>query len=164
WVVYDKNDTTKVRATTYPGHVFEFNKHYTYNLGDDTGRFKVCLYAYKYIPKGQLEWCQDKFCDYITNNFLTRIKIYNVFTPGRDGYNDVFKIDIEGEQKYELTIFNRWGTKVFYSTDKNNMWNGKDNNDGAECANGTYFYVFNYRLRGQNDATQHGTVTLIREQ
>lgn len=164
WVVYDKNDTTKVRATTYPGHVFEFNKHYTYNLGDDTGRFKVCLYAYKYIPKGQLEWCQDKYCDYITNNFLTRIKIYNVFTPGRDGYNDVFKIDIEGEQKYELTIFNRWGTKVFYSTDKNNMWNGKDNNDGAECANGTYFYVFNYRLRGQNDATQHGTVTLIREQ
>ena len=45
--------------------------------------------------------------------------------------NDVFKIVIDGELKYDLTIFNRWGTKVFISSDKNNMWNGKDYNTGV---------------------------------
>jgi gliding motility-associated-like protein len=91
------------------------------------------------------------------------LKIPNVFTPNGDGVNDVFKIDISGFKKYSLVIWNRWGNNVFESDNPDKMWNGKTNNDGGENPAGTYYYLFNYQLRGEQEQTIRGSITLIRE-
>lgn len=53
----------------------------------------------------------------------------NAITPSRgDGLNDYFCIPEAHQDNmamFEISIFNRWGEMVFYSTDKNFKWNGE---------------------------------------
>lgn len=59
----------------------------------------------------------------------------NVVTANGDNKNDVFKINgLDNFPNSVLTVFNRWGNKVYSSTNYKNDWK-PDNSDG------TYFYV-----------------------
>ena len=59
-------------------------------------------------------------------------------SPNDDGENDTF--DLTGMGVKEITIFNRYGTNVFYySGTYTNQWNGKSD-QGDELPDGTYFY------------------------
>ncbi|MES2560409.1 MAG: PKD domain-containing protein [Bacteroidota bacterium] len=134
----------------------------TFYYGTDTGMYTVCLMAFN------LEDCLDSICKDI-RIVNAHVIIPNVFTPdNNDAKNDAFDIDIAGFTQYEIKIYNRWGTEV-YSGDRDGIrndginWNGKDHNIGAECAAGTYYYVFTYKLiTEKNTKTVHGTITLIR--
>lgn len=121
----------------------------------------VCLMAFDELG------CMDSICKLIL--LRPSIKIPNVFTPGNgDEANDAFDIEIEGWEKYEAYIYNRWGTLVYEAhTDgiKNDgiNWDGTNKNAGNACPEGVYYLVFNYRLMNQpQDQTYHGTITLIR--
>lgn len=65
--------------------------------------------------------------------------IPNVFTPNKDGINDLLKINpcIPTEK---TIIFNRWGNKVFETTEVNHYWDGTNNSD-EECAVGYYYII-----------------------
>ncbi|RYD83451.1 MAG: PKD domain-containing protein [Sphingobacteriales bacterium] len=120
-----------------------------------SGIVNVCLTAYN--EKG----CFRKICKPL--EIITDVWIPNVFTPNQlDLDNEYFKIRIKGDQNYDLAIYNRWGEIVFTSKDKHRKWNGNLQNDGSPCPEGTYFYVFNYRLIGGKDKVATGTVTLLR--
>ncbi|HEY1045958.1 MAG TPA: PKD domain-containing protein [Bacteroidia bacterium] len=137
---------------------------------DSIGSYWICLEATNDIG------CKDTICKKIENNFRATILPPNVFSPnaGSDGFvgtdknglagNDVFNIYIEGEDKYELVIYDRWGVKVFESSDKNNDWNGKVNNTGAECPDGTYYYILKYRYKGldKDEPVLNGIVRIMR--
>ena len=74
-----------------------------------------------------------------------QVVLPNAITPSRsDGLNDEFYIP-ELQQRmmndFEISVFNRWGEQVFYSTDKNFRWNGEVN---GKTAIGS---VFNYIIR-----------------
>lgn len=135
-----------------------------HNYGRDTGWYNACLVAS--LPSG----CKDSVCKPIFNDYQNELKVYNVFTPGNpDGLNDVFEITLEGEDYYDLTIFNRWGEQVLATGDQNDpqtpiVWNGRINNTGDQCPSGTYFYVLKYSYRNKpgEHQVQEGTVTLIR--
>lgn len=137
---------------------------------DSVGEYWVCLEAINDIG------CRDTTCRKLVNRFEASIRPPNVFTPNKDsdGFagkdkeglegNNVFNIEIKGEDKYELVIYDRWGVKVFESKDKNIDWNGKINNTGAECPDGTYYYILNYRYKGKDkdEPKLNGTVQIIR--
>ena len=109
-------------------------------------------------------------CKIIDNDYTLKVEIPNVFTPGVvDQLNDEYDIDIVGEQKYKLDIFNRWGQLVYQSNNDSENgaginWNGKFNNTGPECPEGTYFYIFEYEVcYGKNKVNKvNGTIALIR--
>ena len=101
------------------------------------------------------------------------MSVVYVFTPNGDAFavdkdgnpgNNVFNIYIKGEEYYDLVIYDRWGVKVFESTDKNNDWNGKVNNSGADCPAGTYYYILKYRFKGndKDEKVLNGVVKIIR--
>lgn len=73
-----------------------------------------------------------------------QITIYNGFTPDGDGLNDTWIIEnIDNFDNNTVSIFNRWGNKVWSTTNYNNttnFWDGKNNN-GAALTSGTYFYI-----------------------
>lgn len=129
------------------------------DFGNDTGDFKICIWA---MTAG-LDNCYDSVCKMVNNNFQIEFDIPNVFTPNGDGQNDVFKIKIKGEEEFDLKVWNRWGGVVFSTTDANKMWNGKTNNTGEDNPEGTYYYVLKYKLRGQQEKTLRGSITLIRD-
>ncbi|TDB68888.1 T9SS type B sorting domain-containing protein [Arundinibacter roseus] len=65
----------------------------------------------------------------------------NVFTPNGDGRNDVFQpLNCPAfVESVEFRVFNRWGVKVFETTDLGINWNGKTNG-GQDLAAGQYYY------------------------
>lgn len=139
----------------------ESDRDWSFDFGSDTGDVVICLEAF--TPDPAKPACVDKVCDTISYRFVVEFEIYNVFTPNNDASNDKFDIKIKGETKYDLTIYNRWGTKVFESTDASYDWDGTNKNDGTACPQGTYFYVFKYELMNGEKKTLNGTVTLIRD-
>lgn len=140
----------------------ESDRDWSFDFGIDTGDVVICLQAFTPDPEKPI--CMDSVCQTISYRFVVDFEIYNVFTPTPvDGFNDFFDIKIKGETAYDLVIYNRWGTKVFESTDAKYDWNGTNMNDGSECPEGTYFYVFKYELLNGKKETVNGTVTLIRE-
>lgn len=91
---------------------------------------------------------------------LIRLLMPNSFTPNGDGLNDVFRIPPGVNLKLkEFSIYDRWGNKIFTTTDINKGWNGKLN--GMDISTGVFIYI----VRGSNDKDTvflKGTVTLIR--
>src|SRR6218665_3348957 len=61
--------------------------------------------------------CTDTECMVIDVDVFEFINIPNVFTPDGDGTNDFFFINNSGMKEFQLDIYNRWGTKVFSSSD-----------------------------------------------
>jgi gliding motility-associated-like protein len=67
----------------------------------------------------------------------------NVMTPNNDDVNDKFTI-VNLKPNSNLVIFNRWGRKVFGSSNYDNTW------DGEKLSGGVYYYML---------TTQKGEVT-----
>jgi len=67
--------------------------------------------------------------------------IPNIFTPyNRDGINDEFRIHAEEDAELlSISIFDRWGEKVFESTDPLFAWDGYYK--GRSLAQGVYTYI-----------------------
>lgn len=130
------------------------------NYFDRLGTWFVCLV----VENGG--GCTDTICKELTFNKL--VQIPNVFTPAKDGSgdgrNDFFDIPIIGHDSYDLVIRNRWGDIVFKSDDSEYDWNGKVNNTGADCPDGTYIYMFRYKFSGTDKVEDvSGIIQLIRE-
>lgn len=104
---------------------------HTYNTG---GNFPVILTA----TNG---FCQDTAVRYIKVEIFSKFIVPNVFTPNGDGKNDVFTFDALNMDDITLTIYDRWGLKMFEKTAKGNVvWDGK-NMSGNMVTDGTYFYI-----------------------
>lgn len=88
--------------------------------------------------------------------------IPNAFSPNGDNENDVFKAYINPVcvLEYKLVIYNRWGEKVFETTDIKEGWNGVVN--GAESNSAVYtFYCF-AKLSNGIEIKKEGNVSLVR--
>jgi gliding motility-associated-like protein len=60
---------------------------------------------------------------------------------------------------YSLEIFDRWGNKVFTTTDEMKGWDGTI--DGTKAAEGSYIYQLNYRSKQGEPVDLRGTLLLI---
>ena len=86
----------------------------------------------------------------------------NTFTPDGNGKNDIFKINVNiPVNEYNLKIYNRWGEKVFETSDYHAGWDGTYR--GAQQNSGVYVWIIGYRDLGDNQYKfANGNVTLIR--
>jgi gliding motility-associated-like protein len=88
--------------------------------------------------------------------FTPELFIPNVFTPNNDGIQDGFLTNYGGDEAFLLQIFDRWGTKYFQTTNKNEAWQGTNLN-GSKATDGVYFYTLRI-----GDRNYSGNVTLMR--
>lgn len=89
------------------------------------------------------------------------VYIPNAFTPNNDGRNDVFRIPgLHSQHLLNLTVYNRFGEKIFNTSDPSKGWNGMRN--GVLQQAGTYIYLIRYRDVGSGIHELKGTVVLIR--
>jgi gliding motility-associated-like protein len=86
--------------------------------------------------------------------------IPNAFTPNNDGTNDVFKIYGQDIKTVYLSIFDRFGEKLFDSNTQENGWNGIYKNKLVEA--GVYIYEANIEYLDTKKEILKGSVTLIR--
>ena len=89
----------------------------------------------------------------------TNILIPNAFTPNDDGVNDVFQaLGERSEVVSSLTIYARWGEKVYESSGKV-FWDGTI--DGKPAPSDVYVYIIEVSC-GTDQARKVGDVTLLR--
>ncbi|MBL4707821.1 MAG: gliding motility-associated C-terminal domain-containing protein [Flavobacteriales bacterium] len=87
--------------------------------------------------------------------------IPNIFTPNKDGKNDLFISTTNQKLKsINTTIYDRWGTPVFKSQHPLINWDGY--RDGRQASEGVYFWVIDYIDFNGNQLTETGRVTLLR--
>lgn len=72
------------------------------------------------------------------------IYVPNAFTPNADGLNDTFQPKGFGIVKYELSVFDRWGEKVFTTKVFNEGWDGTFQGRGNKIIEeGSYTWLIN---------------------
>jgi gliding motility-associated-like protein len=85
----------------------------------------------------------------------------NAFTPNTDGNNDVFKIFSNCINFREMYIYNRWGEKIWHTSDMNTGWDGTYK--GVLQNQGVFVYVIYYQtIFNRSNKMLKGSVTLIR--
>ena len=93
-------------------------------------------------------------------------RLPNVFTPNRDGKNDLLNpFPYRFVDKIDIIIFDRWGLPVFKTTNLDINWDGKDQDSKTDCTDGVYFYIcdiYEIFLEGVKKRTIRGTVQIIR--
>lgn len=90
--------------------------------------------------------------------------IPNAFTPNGDGDNDYFyprQLLSKGVASFTMSVFNRWGQKVFETSNPNGRgWDGKFNE--KEQPLGVYVYQIKVILKNGKAEEYSGNVTLIK--
>lgn len=105
--------------------------------------------------------CIDTITKVITVN--EGVIIPNVFTPDANGFNDVWYIPNSGVKEFTVTIYDRWGAKVWGTTADEIRWDGRTLS-GQMLSNGTYYYVLSFvfiRSSGEETKNLNGYVTLL---
>ncbi len=66
----------------------------------------------------------------------------NVFTPNGNGQNDLYHPfrPFRFVERVEFAVYNRWGNKVFETTDPEINWDGRDYKTGVLLSDGVYLY------------------------
>lgn len=98
----------------------------------------------------------------IVVNLESIFQVPNAFVPGNAQVNNgTFKIVRRGEvELLRFTIYNRWGNKVFETTDINQGWDGRFNGEAQPA--GVYVYIIEGRLNTGRVVSLKGNVTLLR--
>src|SRR5690606_16833893 len=85
------------------------------------------------------------------------LRIPNIFTPNGDGQNDRFEIEgIEGYDRVEIVVFNRWGNEIYRHNRYDNTWGG------ADIQEGTYYYILTLH-KGNTKQVEKGWVVLKKQ-
>jgi len=113
------------------------------------------------INSGSPNFCEDTFTFTIEIFDPSSVSIPNVFTPNGDGFNDVFKVKSRGLETEAMSIFNRWGKKLFEWNTPDGAWDGKIEKSKT-AADGVYFYIYIAKGFDKIEYNYTGTVTLIK--
>jgi gliding motility-associated-like protein len=86
----------------------------------------------------------------------------SAFTPNGDGRNDSFGPlgSLSSLSDYHISIYNRWGQRVFDSTDPFQKWDGRVK--GKLNDNNLFVWYAEYVLAGQGKLLRKGSIVLIK--
>ncbi|MBC8045578.1 MAG: gliding motility-associated C-terminal domain-containing protein [Fimbriimonadaceae bacterium] len=118
------------------------------------GNYTVCLTVVNEFG------CSDSACFPIEVFAYSLLDVPNAFSPNGDGYNDFYSPVLFSMVSFELSIYNRWGELVFYTTDPELEWDGTYN--GKEQEMDTYVYIVNGEGDDGKKYFDKGNITLVR--
>jgi gliding motility-associated-like protein len=75
---------------------------------------------------------------------ICQLKIPNVFTSGNDTINNVLEVTCTQTNSIQLSVYNRWGNKIFESSNYQNNW------DASTVDAGVYYYLIYYGTLNEN--------------
>jgi gliding motility-associated-like protein len=119
-----------------------------------TGTYNACLIV------SNIAGCADTLCRDVRAIVAALLDVPNAFTPlSNDNNNKVFVRGF-GITKIKFIIWNRWGQKVFETSDKNVGWDGRYK--GIIQPMDVYAYTLEAEFFDGTKATKTGDITLIR--
>jgi gliding motility-associated-like protein len=119
-----------------------------------TGTYKVCLQAKNNTS------CPASACKMVSADVQPLADLPTGFSPNGDGKNDILFVRGAAIQTMDVKIFNRWGQKVFETTDMNEGWDGNFN--GQPQPIDAYAFILNVTFIDGTTYEKKGNVTLLR--
>lgn len=148
-----------IANVTFLENTYEDN---VWGLASEGAKFYYQVVAIEGVgnPNG---FTDKSYSNIVQINKSSECYIPNAFVPNSDiEKNRIFKpvlsyVDVED---YYFVIYNRWGEKMFETTDIMEGWDGTVNGKYAEM--GVYVYMLTYRIDEKNVSTKRGHVNLLR--
>lgn len=157
-----KRETVQLTAK---GNFISYNWSPSYNINSTTSQTVILnpeISTTYFVEAATSEGCLAK--DTITilvKDCPQNFYIPSAFTPNNDGRNDLFKPIVTAPlEKYEFSIFNRWGQRIFYSTNILKGWDGKLS--GQQQDNAVFVWTCTYKFYDKPAEYKKGSFTLVR--
>ncbi|HRP89533.1 MAG TPA: choice-of-anchor L domain-containing protein [Edaphocola sp.] len=117
-----------------------------------------------YMVEGSDQYgCKDTAKIFIKVKYPPNPQMPTAFSPNGDGLNDDFKVvGVDYLKLLKFEVYDRWGRRVFHTTDPNKGWNGTDERNGKVCDMGTYMYIYVTEQANKELKTFKGDITLIK--
>lgn len=123
----------------------------------------VCpIYATQYCVEGtDANGCKNSDCVLVEVEIICgEVFVPSAFSPNDDGNNDLECLYSDCIDYFTFTIYNRWGEKVFQTSDMNICWDGTWK--GKPLNSAVFVYTLDgYLIDGQT-IEQKGNISLIR--
>ena len=135
-----------ITQTPAPGIVYSGiqNLPITINFEDASGNLSSCSFIV------------DVKTNELNPGCLEDLVIATLLTPNGDGRNDTWIIrEPDFIEDCTVQVFNRWGQKVFESTNYQNDWEGDFN--GVKLSDGSYYYI----ILCNDEISYSGPLTLL---
>jgi gliding motility-associated-like protein len=129
----------------------ESNPGKTFN---NAGYYKVCLTA------TDSNDCATTVCKTIAVNIAEGVDVPSAFSPNGDGVNDVLLVRGYHVRSLRFVVYNRWGQKVFETTDMNTGWNGTFKGKPQEAD--VYGYTLDAVLESNKTIHKQGNISLLK--
>lgn len=128
----------------------------------DAGTQNSCIKNYVYRVVAELNGTDEtiSLSNYLRIKPVSTLHIPNAFTPNGNQLNEVFGAKGQYIYDYHLEIYNRWGERVYETSDCMGTWDGTFNGEPAE--QNVYFYRISARGTDGKLYIQSGTVTLLK--
>jgi gliding motility-associated-like protein len=144
-------------------------KTYRWDFGDSTyssdkdpaphqytqsATYIVCLEAWSE------DGCKAEKCKQIKVDIRTVADVPTGFSPNGDGMNDILYVRGSGIREFTFKVFNRWGQKIFESSDLNVGWDGtykgtrQDNEVIAFLLEGVFVTGETFKKQGNTTVVQ----------
>lgn len=154
YVLLRSVDTGVLRPIVENSNKYLF--HRDENLDFDWGGYWYSVLAYE---EGGLNATSRSNDIYLIQPPL--VFVPNAVTANGDELNDVFGWSDAFVKEFEMRIYNRWGEKVYETTDKNIEWDGEYKEKEGQF-NNVYFWIVTYKGWDNSRHTANGTVTLLK--
>ncbi|NNM15881.1 MAG: PKD domain-containing protein, partial [Bacteroidia bacterium] len=134
-----------------------YDEHPTHVYAD-SGTYTVTLYVENDFG------CRDSQQLTVVVHMNLIVYIPNSFSPNFDGTNDLFYPKGVGisDEGYLLAIYNRWGDKIYETTDARGYWDGTIKHSKNIAPQGVYLYLITVRDYKNEPHYLTGTVTVVR--
>jgi gliding motility-associated-like protein len=158
--IYRVKDANSTRIATVGGTVTRLDNRVDPNKDEEQD---VCYYVVAYanvqLPNGintNVHSRSNTVCGHQAVHFF----MPNAFAP--DGVNSAFKPlgVFTNTVNFYMAIYDRWGAKIFETTDIDKGWDGTNN--GKPMQQGVYAYLVRVRDGDTRSSEQRGNVMLVR--
>lgn len=128
-------------------------------LRPEASPFNTTTYT---ITATDFNGCQNQDSMTIFVEVVNLLLVPTAFSPNNDGVNDVFRIvrALNVEKLLDFSIYNRWGQRVFQTTDLRGYWDGTFKGEPQDL--GVYVFYVKVLNRDGDKITRKGNVTLLR--
>lgn len=153
-------DHTMCNGETITLQAFIPNSTYLWQDGSSTPTFSVTIEGNYWVTVSNNCGVTADTINIIVKECDVILEMPNIFTANNDGINDVFyPVKMVGITQFELSIYNRWGQRLFETEDLKTGWKGDFN--GTLCPSGTYYWIINYTDIYDNHLSKKGFLTLL---
>lgn len=90
------------------------------------------------------------------------LHVPNAFTINRDGINEKWGLEPVFVKDIHVWVYNRWGEKVYETTDKEATWEGPEKHSYEEKFDNVFIYMINYTGWDGSFHNTNGNITILK--